>query len=139
MSFKRITSFVLLSACLLLMTASCSEVSVGSGPVVRPSNGPPAHAPAHGYRNKQAAGVELVFDSRLGVYVVVGLTDHYYHDGYYYRLRGGVWEMSLKCDGGWAAVSMASLPPGLQAKSNGNGKGKGHGNGNGNGKYKRVS
>ena len=145
MTFKRIASFVLASACTLLMTASCSELSVRRGPVVRPGKGPPAHAPAHGYRNKQAAGVELVFDSRLGVYVVVGLTDHYYHDGYFYRLRGGLWEMSLKPDGGWASVSITSLPPGLQAKSNGNGKGKangndkGKGNANGNGKHKRVS
>ena len=43
-------------ACATLMLASCS--SVGSG------NGPPQHAPAHGYRHKhRAKGVELVYDS----------------------------------------------------------------------------
>lgn len=43
-------------ACAALMLASCS--SAGRG------NGPPPHAPAHGYRNKQRAnGVELVYDS----------------------------------------------------------------------------
>lgn len=128
MTFKRITLFAAMSACMLLLMASCSEWSVRTGPVIRPGpgNGPPAHAKAHGYRNKQVAGVELVFDSRLGVYVVVGHTDCYYHDGYFYRQRGGLWEMSLKPDSGWASVSIKSLPAGLQAKSNGNGKG--HGN-----------
>ena len=135
MTFKKVVLFVATSACILLLMASCSELSVGTGPVFRagPGNGPPPHAPAHGYRRKHPSGVELVFDSGRGVYIVVGLTDHYYHDGYFYRLRGGIWEMSLKSDSGWAAVSMASLPPGLQAKGNdGN-------NGNGHGKNKRAS
>lgn len=133
MTFKKTAILIATSACMLLLMASCSEMSVRTGPVVRvgPGHGPPAHAQAHGYRRKHASGVELVYDSGRGVYIVVGFTDHYYHDGYFYRLCGGVWEMSLKCDSGWAAASMASLPPGLQAKGhNGNsGKGKGHGNG----------
>ncbi len=51
----------------------------------------------------------------------------YYHDGYFYRLRSGLWEMSLKPDGDWKAVSEKSLPMGLQVKVNGkvNGNGKG--------------
>jgi hypothetical protein len=106
-----------------------------------PGNGPPAHAPAHGYRNKQVCGVEIVFDSGRGVYIVVGMPDHYYHDGYFYRLRAGAWEMSLKPDTGWASVSMGSLPSGLQARSgdNGNGNGNGKGNGHAYGKNKRAS
>jgi hypothetical protein len=82
------------------------------------------------------AGVELVFDSGRGVYVVVGLSNHYYHDGYFYRLRSGLWEMSLKSDGGWKAVSQKSLPLGLQVNVNGNGNGRGNGRGNGKGKVK---
>jgi hypothetical protein len=43
-------------ACAALMLASCSSVRRG--------NGPPSHAPAHGYRHKnRAKGVELVYDS----------------------------------------------------------------------------
>jgi hypothetical protein len=61
--------------------------------------------------------------------VFVGLTDHYYHDGYFYRLHGGIWQMSLKPDKGWTSVSMASLPPGLQAKSNNKSKVRGYGRG----------
>jgi hypothetical protein len=136
MTFRKIALLLATSVCMLLLTASCSEMSVGMGPVVSsgPGNGPPPHAPAYGYRRKHVSGVELVYDSGLGVYVVVGLADHYYHDGYFYRLRGGVWEMSLKPNSGWAAVSMASLPPGLQAKGNGRNHDNGKGNGNSNGK-----
>ncbi|HUV66186.1 MAG TPA: hypothetical protein VMW24_20005 [Sedimentisphaerales bacterium] len=131
MALKKIAALLVTCACLLLLTTSCSRYGGHTGPVIVPGNGPPAHAPAHGYRRKQVSGVELVFDSGRGVYVVVGFPDHYYHDGYFYRLRAGAWEMSLKPDTGWASVSMASLPPGLQARGhdNGNHNGRGHGNG----------
>ncbi|MGB2866151.1 MAG: hypothetical protein WBC05_22650 [Sedimentisphaerales bacterium] len=139
MRFKTITSFAVISFCALLMTASCSRYGVRHKPTVSKGKGPPAHAPAHGYRRKHAAGMELVYDSGRGVYVVVGLSDHYYHDGYFYRLRGGLWEMSLKPDGGWKAASEKSLPMGLQVKvkANGNGNGNGKGNGKGKGKHKK--
>lgn len=128
MRFKTIIPFVVTSALILLMTASCSRYGVCHKPTVSKGKGPPAHAPAHGYRRKHVAGVELVFDSGRGVYVVVGLSDHYYHDGYFYRLHGGIWEMSLKPDSNWKVVSEKSLPLGLQvkAKTNGNGRGKGN-------------
>jgi len=132
MRFKTVTSFVITCACILLMTASCSRYSVCHKPTVSKGNGPPAHAPAHGYRRKQVAGMELVFDSGRGVYVVVGLSDHYYHEGYFYRLHGGLWEMSLKPDGDWKTASEKSLPLGLQVKA----KTNGNGNGNGKGKVK---
>ena len=49
-------------------------------------NGPPPHAPAHGYRHKHQHGVELVYSSELGVYVVVGFPNHYFSEGHYFRL-----------------------------------------------------
>jgi len=93
-------------------------------PARKIGHGPPAHARAHGYRRKQVAGMELVYDSGLGVYIVVGLPNHYYHDGYFYRLSGTLWEVSLQPSSGWASVSGKSLPPGLQAKAKGKGKHK---------------
>ena len=131
MSFKTITLFVVTCACIVLVTSSCSRYGVYHEPTVTVSkdNGPPAHAPAHGYRRKHIDGVELVFESSIGLYVVVGYPDHYYHDGYYYRLSGGLWEMSLKLDGGWKFASEKSLPPGLKikAKANDNDNGRGRG------------
>lgn len=138
MRFKTITSIAAASAIILLMTASCSRHRVCHEPTITKS-GPPAHAPAHGYRRKHVHGMELVFDSGRGVYVVVGLSDHYYHDGYFFRLRSGIWEMSPKPDGHWKVASDKSLPMGLQvkAKVNSNSRIKGNGNGKGKGKHKK--
>jgi hypothetical protein len=136
MRFKTITSIVVASALILLMTASCSRHSVYSGPVITKS-GPPAHAPAHGYRRKHVHGMELVFDSDLGLYVVVGLSDHYYHDGYFFRLRSGIWEMCPKPDGHWKVASDNSLPIGLKVKAKANTNVRGKGNGKGKGKHKK--
>lgn len=135
MKVKTITLIVFVSAIVLLMTASCSSYRAHPEPVViTDRSGPPAHAPAHGYRRKHVQGVEVVFDSGLGVYVVVGLSDHYYHDGYFYRLNGGIWEMSVKPEGSWKIVATTSLPMGLQAKAVSKGSSRGKGNDNNKGK-----
>lgn len=139
MSFKTITLFTVTCICIILMTVSCSRYTASPTPTVSTSGGPPAHAPAYGYRRKHVEGMELVFDSSLGLYVVVGFSDHYYNDGYFYRLRGGLWEMSKKPDIGWKVVSASSLPMGLQVKfkANDNDNGKNKGRGNGKGRHKK--
>ena len=97
-----------------------------TGPVVT-KRGPPPHAAAHGYRHKRRHdGVELIFDSGRGVYVVVGLSDHFFHAAHYYRLAGGAWQVSLRLDRGWTALEASALPAGL-AKQRGTGKARGHG------------
>ena len=137
MTFKTITSFVVTLTCIFLVTASCSEEVVYRRPVPGRGHGPPAHAPAHGRRRKQVAGVELIFDAGRGVYVVVGCVDHYYYDGYFFRLHGDMWEISLYPDRDWGPLGHKSLPPGLHAK--GNGKTKSHSTGQGYGKHKKAS
>ena len=132
MKFKNVIAFIVTSVCALLVTTSCSSTRVYYPTSRRVGHGPPSHAPAHGHRRKQVCGVELVFDTGLGVYVVVGHPDHYYYDGYFYRLTGGVWEVSLRFDGGWAVRAGKPLPPGLRNKSYA--KVRGNGNGNANGK-----
>jgi hypothetical protein len=103
-------------ACALLILTSCSaELGVGRvrGPVaVR--QGPPAHAPAHGYRRKHVGDAELVYDSGCGVYVVVGSPHHYYYNDRFYRLSGAEWQVSLTLDSGWVRISDDRLPPGLR-------------------------
>jgi hypothetical protein len=102
-------------------------------------HGPPPHAPAHGYRRKHhdahhGGDLELVFDSGLGVYVVIGFPSHYWLDGTYYRDRSGSFELAASIDGPWSASG--TLPPGL-AKAKGkspNGKGNAKGNGKGQGR-----
>ena len=112
---------------------SSSSVEVARrAPVVeqgRHHHGPPPHAPAHGYRRKHqryhdrhphhhdhAGRVRLVFDSELGVYLVVDLPNHYFWNGSYLRIQDGDWYASPELYGRWAPCSSRSLPPGLRKK-----------------------
>ena len=86
-------------------------------------HGPPPHAPAHGHRHNHRkayhhnqGSAELVFDSALGVYVVVDLPAHYFWDGVYLRLDDGRWHASTHLDGDWRPRPDQSLPPGLLKK-----------------------
>lgn len=88
--------------------------------------GPPPHAPAHGYRHKHPDGIELMYQSHIGVYVVVGRADVYFYQGHFYRLRKNKCEMSLHIDGPWRAGYVEALPKEFRAqmtkKENGKGK-----------------
>lgn len=79
--------------------------------------GPPPHAPAHGYRHRYRRGVDLVFDSGLGVYLVAGVDRTYFYDGRFYRFRRGHWEESRDYDGNWRRSSGRRLPPGLHRRA----------------------
>ena len=83
--------------------------------VEKRETGPPAHAPAHGHRRKHAEqAVELVFDSGLGVHVVVGHPDHYHHGSRYYKRVRGHWYVSTRFHGGWTVVKVDRLPKALR-------------------------
>lgn len=114
---------VVVLVCSLLMLVSCESFSigVGSGRRLKPKHGPPPHAPAHGYRHKYE-GVELIYDSERGVYVVVDFPLYFYFKGRYYRCREPHWEVGVHIDGPWEPVSEDSLPPGLRAMYKGKGK-----------------
>jgi hypothetical protein len=47
----------------------------------------------------------------------VGLENHYYCGGYYYRLCNGKWQISASIDSGWKVVAVESLPSGLSTKA----------------------
>ena len=93
--------------------------------------GPPPWAPAHGYRHMNQEGVELRFDSGLGVYVVFGHEGHYFHGDRYYRRIDGDWRVSISVDGPWWDVRLDAVPPGIRhhkGKHKHHGKrGRGHG------------
>jgi len=92
-------------------------------------NGPPPHAPAHGYRHKHGGDdVVLVYDKHLDVYVVTGYRDCYYSAGQYFRFVDGSWEWSVSVSTGWKMVAdYREVPSSLCSK---HGKGKSHGNKN---------
>ncbi len=113
--------------CASMVLVSCRSVRVGSTSSHKHGRvqGPPPHAPAHGYRHKhQDHGVELVYDSGLGVYVVVELPNHFYFKGHYYRHGATQWEIGVHVDGPWEVVVEESLPKGLRGKKKGKGKPK---------------
>ncbi len=78
--------------------------------------GPPAHAPAHGYRKKHAGNnVTLVYSPDLQVYVVNGHRHCYYSAGQYFRLNATTWEWSVDMSGPWRVVRVESdIPPSLR-------------------------
>jgi hypothetical protein len=55
------------------------------------------------------------------------MTECYYHAGYFYRLRGDAWEISLRADD-WGPVDHDKLPPGLRIKTRSVAKVNGNGN-----------
>jgi len=76
--------------------------------------GPPPHAPAHGYRHKHSDGMQLVYESSMDVYIVVGYSNHYYYHSNYYRWNKNAWQVSSKISRGWARASEKAIPPGLR-------------------------
>lgn len=107
----------LLVACAMPLLTSCEDrhttVAVGVGQ--SGGHGPPPHAPAHGYRRKHHGG-EIEYDSKWGVYVVLGLAGHYYYDDHYYRYNESHWQVGARIDGPWKAVSNEALPARIRGK-----------------------
>ena len=78
--------------------------------------GPPPHAPAHGYRHKHHGGVDLVYDTEIGVYLVMGHDHCYFHKDRFYRRTNGSWQVSIELGGKWSTIPDKKVPPGLEKK-----------------------
>jgi len=79
------------------------------------SYGPPAYAPAHGYRANSHAH-NMIYDARLGVYVLRDLPDHYYYDHVYYRYNRNNWYYRHNDKDKWRKYDKRKLPEGLVRK-----------------------
>lgn len=99
-----------LAVALLAITGGCTYY--GGYPGYRP----PPYAPAHGYRYRHPYGVDLVYDSGIAVYIVLGRPRHYFHRHHFYRYRSRKWYRSPRLDGRWHRVPRDHLPPGLRRK-----------------------
>jgi hypothetical protein len=107
-------SLIGLLAAILLLPACASHHRGGYDGHRHYHGGPPPHAPAHGYRAKHRHH-DMVYDSRLGAYVVLGYRDHYYHDGWYFRYFDGFWQISAELgDRRWREVDRYRVPEGLR-------------------------
>ena len=119
---------VALLALLALASMGCANVSHHhpKNAAQAKRRGPPPHAPAHGYRHKHGDS-ELIFDTKLGVYIVLGHDHHYFDGSHYFRWVDG-WQVSKNLRGSWTTISTGDVPPGLlKKKARGNGKARGHG------------
>jgi hypothetical protein len=109
-----VLSAAALAACVAVGSDPAPAPARAQGPAKSQGHGPPPHAPAHGYRAKTAQGVNVVFDTQIGVYVVVDLPGSYWLDERYYRKGTSGWTVSASFDGPWLACPTADLPKGLQ-------------------------
>ncbi len=119
---------VLASVALAVAVSGCSSRTVvragsqkNTEPVVVADEskkpGPPAHAPAHGYRHKHLEdGVELVYDSKLAVYIVSGYKHTYFTNGVYFRYMDDTWKLSKQVAGPWKIVIERDVPSGLKER-----------------------
>jgi len=116
----------LLVASVVTMTG-CAVYPVQQAQQDNRGYGPPPHAPAHGYR-QHYNDQDLVYDSGLGVYLVVGYPDYYFLDNSYYRHSNDGWYYSQRADRDWQAYNQDRLPPGLAKKYRGKDNNHGHAN-----------
>jgi hypothetical protein len=79
-------------------------------------SGPPPHAPAHGYRSKYHQH-DMIYDSKIGAYIVVGWSDHYFDNDVYLRYRDGGWEFNVNLDNdrGWKHADDRIVPSKLRS------------------------
>ena len=74
-------------------------------------------APADGYRHTERGSPDMIYDSRLGLYVVLGYPDHFHDGERYYRRFDGRWQRSAQLHRGWAEVRLGDVPQALLAGS----------------------
>lgn len=104
----KIVFFSLLVALLLAACVDSASVRYGdSGSHYK--KGPPPHAPAHGYRHKYH-NHDMIYDSGVDVYVVVGWQDHYFDNGFYFRYRDGRWQISATLSSDWKDANERDVP-----------------------------
>ena len=88
------------------------------------AKGPPAHAPAFGLRKKQIQGYDLRLDERLGVFIVLGLTNTYFLDDNFFEFRDGRWFVAKNVKGPWKKAKKGRIPVALFDFHRGKDRGK---------------
>ena len=107
---------VALSGCILTATGSHHPRS-NQSKAKQYRQGPPPHAPAHGYRHKHEHGVVLSFDTGIGAYLVIGHPGIYFYDDHYLRRHvRGHWLSSRHYSGPWHNSTAGDVPVKLKRK-----------------------
>ncbi len=108
------TVLLALPIALLMGCAGSTAVRYDSHPHYEHSDvhyrsGPPPYAPAHGYRHHYH-NHDMIYDSGIRAYIIVGLADYYYDNGYYFRYSNQRWQSSGRLDGGWNVTDEHRVP-----------------------------
>lgn len=124
----KLFAVILIAFSTMLMSGCATRAALGYGDGYHRSEGPPPHAPAHGYRHKYHDH-QLSYDSKLGAYVVIGYDDYFFLDDLYFRYRDGDWQYSVSMnDRDWHHADYRQVPYKLRnSKSSKYGKQKGNG------------
>jgi hypothetical protein len=77
--------------------------------------GPPPYAPAHGYRHHYH-NHDMIYDSGIRAYIIVGMPDYYYDNGFYFRYSNIGWQFSGSLNDGWKATDERRVPKTLWNK-----------------------
>jgi predicted small secreted protein len=112
----KLLKIIALGVVCLFVLSGCNTVGVG-GRVSVPAEkqkhkkkGPPRHAPAHGYRHNHQ-GHDIVYDAKIGAYIVINIPDTYFHNNMYIRLStDGRWMVSANLNNGWRVESGTEIP-----------------------------
>lgn len=71
--------------------------------------GPPPYAPAHGYRHHYH-NHDMIYDSGIRAYIIVGMPDYYYDNGFYFRYSNIGWQISGSLNDGWKVTDERRVP-----------------------------
>jgi len=105
--------------CIVFIILLCSNLLVGCSKTVKYlppgkvkyiKQGPPPHAPAHGYRYKHEHGVVLEYDNKLGVYIVLEKPALYFYNGLYIKFSGGHWMVASHFKEPWRKAIKGEIP-----------------------------
>lgn len=110
-----ITGIIAVSA---LGITGCAVYPAYPGYADAPYNyGPPPYAasPTPGYRTAYHTH-NMRYDGNLGVYVLLGLPDHYYFNNVYYRYSRNNWYYRYQDKDKWRKFDRRKLPRGLARK-----------------------
>jgi hypothetical protein len=103
--------FIAVMSATVLLMSGCAVYPQGHA---QKTNGPPAQAPAHGYKHKHH-GHQLVYDTSLGAYIVIGQPNIYFYNNHYYKHSNDRWYYSVEPNN-WQHYKDNKLPSGLSNK-----------------------
>ena len=108
------TTLLLLPLALLMGCVGSTAVRYDSHPHYEYSDvyyrtGPPPYAPAHGYRHHYH-NHDMIYDSGIRAYIIVGMPDYYYDNGFYFRYSDYGWQISGSLSDGWKVTDERRVP-----------------------------